>query len=84
MFKVLPISVEAPDEPVVVSIIAPCLLLNVVQSVLLSKPFCEPLAVAIANVILPLVVIGELPIVTPLVAEVKPTLVTVPTYWSVY
>jgi hypothetical protein len=35
-------------------------------------------AVAIANVMFPDVVIGELPIVTPVVADVRPTLVTVP------
>jgi len=54
-------------------------LLKVVQSVLDNKPCCEPLAVAIAKVIVPLVVIGLEPIVTPLVADDKPTLVTVPT-----
>jgi hypothetical protein len=46
--------------------------------VLLSNPFCEPLAVAIAKVIVPLVVTGVAPMVTPLVAEDKPTDVTVP------
>ena len=55
-----------------------CLPLKVDQSVLDNKPFCEPLAVAIAIVIVPLVVIGVEPIVTPLVAEDKPTEVTVP------
>ncbi len=55
-----------------------CLPLKVLQSVLDNKPFCEPLAVAIAKVIVPLVVIGVEPIVTPLVAEDKPTEVTVP------
>jgi hypothetical protein len=44
--------------------------------VLDNKPCCEPLAVAIAKVIVPLVVIGVEPIVTPLVAEDKPTLLT--------
>jgi hypothetical protein len=46
--------------------------------VLDSNPFCEPLAVAIAKVIVPLVVTGVEPIVTPLVADDKPTEVTVP------
>ena len=78
MFKVFPIKVAAPLVPVVVNVIAPCLSLKVVQSVLDNKPCWLPLAVAIAKVIVPLVVIGEEPIVTPLVAEDKPTLVTVP------
>jgi hypothetical protein len=64
--------------PVTGLVKALCLLLNVVQSVLDSNPFCEPLAVAIAKVIVPLVVTGVEPIVTPLVADDKPTEVTVP------
>ena len=78
MFNVLPTNVAAPLVPVVVRVSAFCLPLKVVQSVELSNPFCEPLAVAIANVIVPLVVIGVEPMVTPLVALDNPTDVTVP------
>ena len=55
-----------------------CLLLKVFQSVLDNKPCYEPLAVAIAKEIVPLVVTGVEPIVTPVVEEDNPTLVTVP------
>ena len=48
------------------------------QSEELNKPVQVAEAVAIANVIFPEDVIGELPIVTPVVADVRPTLVTVP------
>jgi hypothetical protein len=78
MFNVFETKVAAPLLPVVVKVIAFCFVLNVVQSVLLSKPFWAGVAVAMAIVILPLVVIGELAIDTPLVALVNPTEVTVP------
>ena len=83
MFNVAPTKVAAPDVPVVVRVIAFCLPLKVVQSVLDSNPFCEPVAVAIAKVIVPLVVTGVAPIVTPLVADDKPTLVTLPVPYAV-
>jgi hypothetical protein len=56
------------------------LLLKVVQSVLDNKPFCDPVAVEIPMVIVPLDVTGVDPMVTPLVAEDRPTEVTVPTF----
>lgn len=52
---------------------------NADQSVEDNKPFDDPDAVAIANVIVPDVVTGDDPIVTPDVDELKPTDVTVPT-----
>ena len=78
MFNVPPENVAAPLVPVVVNVIAPCFPLKVFQSVEERSPCCEPLAVAIAKVIVPFVVIGVLPIVTPLVADDRPTDVTVP------
>ena len=54
------------------------LLLNVFQSVEVNKPVHTAEAVEIPNVIFPEDVTGELPIVTPGVEDVRPTLVTVP------
>jgi hypothetical protein len=50
----------------------------VFQSAEVNKPVQVAEAVAMFNVIFPEDVIGELPIVTPVVEDVRPTLVTVP------
>ena len=78
--------VEAPLEPVVVRVIASCLLLNVVQSAEINAPRFTALALGTFNVITGVVVLlatVELRSV-PVVPNVKAaTEVTVPTNWSV-
>ena len=81
MFKVLLINVAAPELPVVVKVIAPCLLLKVVQSVEDRAPLLAALAVGTCSVMTGVVV----PFTTlldrsvPVVPIVRAaTLVTVP------
>lgn len=71
MFKVDPTNVAAPLEPVVVRVIASCLLLKVFQSVELRNPSVEPSASFIP--IVPVVVI-----VPPVIGAVVAIDVTVP------
>ena len=82
MFNVFPINVAAPDVPVVVKVIAPCLELNVLQSVELNAPLLVALAVGtlsvITGVVVPFATVDDKSV--PLVPKVSAaTLVTVPT-----
>ena len=81
MFNTLEINVAAPVQPVVVNVIADCLLLNVDQSVLLKAPLLVALAVGTFKVITGVVVpfTTELDKSVPIVPIVKAdTFVTVP------
>ena len=77
----LPIRVETPLVPVVVSVIAFCLLLNVVQSAALRAPLALADAVGtfkvIAGVVVLLATLADKSV--PLDPKLNETLVTVPT-----
>jgi hypothetical protein len=78
MFKVLPTKVDTPLVPVVVSVIAPCFALKVIQSADDKAPLLVAEAVGILIVIFPELVTGE-PLAfmsVPEVPKVMPTEVT--------